>query len=755
VVVDSLTQDTILDVLLNLSHGKNLSKTILLNSAKFSLNLDSTGKYKLQFTRIGFYSKTIELSIEDYKKNILLDTIKLTPKANQLAEVVINSPRSFISQKIDRIVYDVQADNYLKSLSVFDALKRVPYVSVMNNDIQVKGNNNVLILINGRRTVATDNPREFLNGLNASSVKSIEVITDPSAKYDLEGNGAVINIILNRAPLGYRGNTSMYIRDPEYLRLRSGLDLTLKKLSVSISIAPYKVSAPSSYSEFKASDGPKYELNQNMVNQYNSKNLLGSYEMVYQLDSLNTIAGDFSFTNGDYIHRSSLLSNLDQFSLESSSYLQRTTTHQNRRIHALNFNFQKSIRNTKGHKLNVLYYYGNSLNNQENNTLFDQLFNYNLSDFDWRNRMSSYEHSAQLDYTARIHKLSLETGIKTIYRSSGSLYSESDVNNPSITNIDFNANQRILTQFNNLSFPLLKYNFRIGLRIENSKINTDQLTSYFALLPNVLIQRPLKDGKQFKFSFSQSLSRPGISLLSPFAYSQNPNLTSTGNTQLEPIRFSKFNIDYSSFNQINWSVGLTYNYTKNDIVNITNVKDNNLITNRYENTGFKSNLQVSYYLGLTSLKKLRLGIDGSLSYLSIKGKNATNFLSNEGFYWINNISIGYEINKTLSIDSYLIFTTNEINLQNERLNGFVENTFGLSKTFLNRALTLNITAENPFMKFREFKSGIFSPLYTQYSFSYVQSRAYSVTLSYRYGKLKSQRRMNKKISNTDLIEVNQ
>lgn len=764
VVKEEATKEPILDVIVRLELKNKLIENYYSEKGIINMSVSDTGSYTLSIYRIGYITKDILVKITPSTITTNLDVIILVSKNTTLNQVEVVGKKPLITQQIDRIIYDVQGDSYMKSLNVYDALKRVPLVSVFNNNVTVKGNGNITILINGRKTLANSSPAEYLSGLEASNVQSIEVITDPSSKYDAEGSSAIINIVTIKPPLGYRINTSIFARNPEYYRLRTFAEFTFKKFNFSVSLTPFKAINPTAFSTVETKTVSGDLIKQYGQNRYNSKNFLGSVELGYIIDSLSLLSTDFSFNNGKYNRYSQFDSDISGLNNSNQTYTQSIYSLQDRSINALNLNYQKSLRNTKGNKINLSYYFGRAKNDNENENVFSYLINYSQGNYFQNNYTDAKEHSGQFDYSGKYKSVVFETGVKGIYRTNSSDYfNQSLLTNSIYNNGDFIFGQQIYSAYGSLQYNINKsYSLRLGMRFENTDIsihnssNSNQVgNDYLSFIPNFLIQKTLKNSKQIKFGYSQSISRPGISYLSPFVGNLNQNQVTIGNPNLKPVKYHKLNLEYSSFNKSSVVLGLNYNITNNEIVTIAKALGNNVIQYSFENIGSRKEVRANTFLGKPLSKKINLNVDGYVSYISLSGTFNNEYLKTNGFYLFSTVLASYKITPTLNFDAYLVYTTPNITLQTDPQKPFIDNSFGLAKSFLKRSLTLNLTAENPFMKFRRTGNQIVNPLFIQNNTSRSLSHAYSITLSYRFGKYKNPKKIDKKIKNNDIIENTQ
>ena len=186
--------------LLNNKTGKPIDGTIADAKGKFTLSKLAPGEYRLQYTFIGY--KTIESAVITLVKgsDINVGTIKLPADTQTLGEVTVTGQKALIEEKVDRLVFNAEKDLTSKGGDASDVLKRVPMLSVdLDGNVSLRGSQNIRVLINNKpSTIVAANVADALKQLPADMIKTVEVITSPSAKYDAEGAAGIINIVTKK-----------------------------------------------------------------------------------------------------------------------------------------------------------------------------------------------------------------------------------------------------------------------------------------------------------------------------------------------------------------------------------------------------------------------------------------------------------------------------------------------------------------------------------------------------------------------------
>ena len=196
-----------------------LQTTLTKENGNFQFSRPDTGNYILSFTHSGFVEKRVNIIVSPGVGDMVIEPVHLTAAAGVLKEVVVNSQRPMVEQSDDKIVFNVEDDPTNKSETAIDILRKTPFVTVDGEDnIKVNGKSNFKVLLNGRETsIFARNIKEALRGFPGAVISKIEVITTPSAKYDGEGIGGLINIITRKKVVGYNGTLSSFSRTSDKL----------------------------------------------------------------------------------------------------------------------------------------------------------------------------------------------------------------------------------------------------------------------------------------------------------------------------------------------------------------------------------------------------------------------------------------------------------------------------------------------------------------------------------------------------------
>src|SRR5688572_17404133 len=270
--------------------------TLSKENGTFQFSKPDTGNYILSFTHTGFAEKQVTITVAPQPGDMAIDPVQLSKATGMLKEVKVTSQRPMVEQSDDKIVFNVEDDPNNKTETAIEILRKTPFITVDGEDnIKVNGKSNFKVLLNGRETsMFARNVKEALRAFPGTLISKIEVITNPSAKYDGEGIGGLINIITKKKVVGYNGSLSTFSRTSDKLHnLSLNGNAKLGKFGASVFLN-------------KGFTDPVLQHNTNTTiptiqniytkrtldgDQYNNSDWsFGNAELSWEFDSLNTLS---------------------------------------------------------------------------------------------------------------------------------------------------------------------------------------------------------------------------------------------------------------------------------------------------------------------------------------------------------------------------------------------------------------------------------------------------------------------------------
>lgn len=619
VLVDSASAKPVRDVTINfLQPQTKSSKTVVSDhNGSFQANL-LPGQYKVTITHSSFKRKMQQLAVQG--QAVDMGKIQLVTLVKSLAEVSVTASRPMVEQKDDRLIYNVEDDPAAKSESASDILRKTPFVSVDGDGaIQVNGQSNFKVLLDGRETALfAQNVKEALKAFPGSTIARIEVITSPSAKYDAEGVGGIINIITKKKVTGYNGSVNANINSMG--NKATGMNINLKKGKLGITATYNLMSNEGLKSNQLAITKPgqpiafvRRELGGDRESDmfFNQGNL----EISYDLDSTNTLVvyGNLTRMKNKQLNDYNTYTLYSNGTSDTKPYFLETTM--NMPTHSVGTDF---IRKYKGKPQKELTF------------RFQGLFNKNRSFSNSRQQIGSVdrfllnnseafntEYTGQVDMVEPLNKTTrLETGIKTILRRASSDF-ESQVKfdklepyriDPANSN-EFSYDQDVFGGYVSLNKNFKALTARVGLRVEHTRVDGDFISTgtvvqqrYTNFIPNLLLTKQISKSVNSNFTYTLRIGRPSINSLNPFVNNSDSLFISYGNPDLGPQIVHSFAGQVRFFKGSKFiSVNTGYNFSNNLIIQnpsfntstgVTSVTGANAGQIREIMLGFVSNLPV-------------------------------------------------------------------------------------------------------------------------------------------------------------------
>ncbi|MFD0941525.1 TonB-dependent receptor domain-containing protein [Pedobacter boryungensis] len=766
-IIDTVAQKPIGFATILLKNDKKIQvkSVVSAQDGSFTLTGLSAGNYSLVIVIVGYQTKTIPVVLSNTSKN--LNQISLVSSPTQLKGITITGDRPLIKQEIDRISYDVKADPESKVNNVLEMMRKVPMLSVDgDNNIQLQGNSNYKILINGRPSGMVErNPKDILKSMPASSIERIEVITTPPAKYDGEGLAGIINIVTyKKADNGTNGTINVSERFPVG---GPGIGGTFTAKTGKFGIATNAGASLDSSPQLTNSilrltqESNPTKLFQTGTSDYSGKSGYVGAELSYEIDSLNLISGQINYnanSNESLSTQNSVLNN-------TTSMLQRYNLNNNSTgfgdgIDAA-LNYQLGFKKDKNKLLTFSYRYYQFSNHQFNNVEVFNPFAYTEPNYKQDNTGGSVEQTIQVDYVHPFKKVVMEAGIKAIFRDNSSDFEYLSLNSsgsyildPLRTNV-FDNQQNVYGVYNTYQFNLKKWGVKAGVRLEQTQIDANSSGTILDknslnLIPSISVNRKFKESS-INFGFTSRIQRPGINQLNPFVDRSNPNFTSSGNPDLKPMKGHSIEMTYSRFKKLAVNISVRALRGTN-IIMPSAITVGTVTQNSYANTGTATLVGLNLNLNYPFNSKLRGTLSAMANYGMVTAKINGVELENKGLMRRAFTSLTYRPTKTWQTTASVNYNGPNLSIQGTS-NSFVFYSFSVNKDFLDNKLSLSFAANNAFNKYRDNIRYITGTGFTQENFSQNYQRNFTTSINYRFGRLKDSIKKNKKgINNNDVSQ---
>jgi outer membrane receptor protein involved in Fe transport len=774
IVQDSAQAKTLPFATVGLYHVNNQQKPLRNiftdNKGRYEFTKVDTGQYIIYASNSGFTEKA-SLPFKITGDTLLLEipTLQLSVSSQNLAAVTVSARRPLIEHSEDKLVYNAEADPSNAGQLATDVLRKTPFLSVDGEgNVQLNGQSNFKVLLNGKETAMfSKNVKEALQSFPANLIKSIEVITTPSAKYDGEGVGGIINIITKKKVVGYNGNIGVFQNTIGNTNLNANASFKYGKLGFS---GYYGLNRVDGFKSRNAGEtesfNPVAYYKRISSGQRVTRNFYnyGNMELSLDIDSLNTLSSYVAINGGNSKNK-----NQRYFDLISPDKSDTSRTLFNEdftfRYPAWNWgtDFIHKFRRNAEQELTFKMFHDYS--KDKNLQISDQyspggnraVINHNNAN----NRQSTW----QLDYIHPFkNKIKLEGGLKLITRNASTIYESQFRYSPNekytidSTNSDnFKYRQYVYGVYTTLRFTLKKYSFRIGGRIERTVIDGDFIKSkttvqqdYLTFMPSFFVSRKFANIYTFSLSYTKRLTRPYIWDLNPFVNNTDTLNINFGNPHLNPEIYHSFELGITVLKgKTNINIKLSENFSNSQIARYSFFNDRTGVTSftsdnigSYSSTGLSGNLTVSI------TPKWRLNSNLGLRYDFVKNRLNT-AQKNHGLGGWGSLSTNVDITKKIAT----FFNTNFFKAPAQLQGYYGVNywySFGGNLKFLKDKFTLTININNIFHKDLEWKSVLSDKNFRTSSWNYRPGRSASIGLRWNFGKLTENVSRKRGVNNDDL-----
>ncbi|WP_183572564.1 TonB-dependent receptor domain-containing protein [Mucilaginibacter sp. X5P1] len=774
IIADSLSKQPLelVTVMLKTEKDSLIKTRVSKAGGKFELENLHLKKYNLVILFAGYEKKIVPVTLTDNKINSDFGTIYLSKRVNNLKEVEIKGDKLIIQQKADRIIYDMAADPESKVNNVLSMIHKIPYLSVDADDnVLMKGSSSYKVLINGKPSgMLTNNLKEVLRSMPASTVVRIEVITIPPSKYDAEGMAGIINIITNKKVSdGYKGTLNASEGLPQG---GPGVGASFTAQQGKFGINSYGGASmynepQTTYTMSRNTTGvDPTTLQQNGYNKSDSKNGYFGAELSYEIDSLNLLSGNFDINDNNYHGLDDQTSVLNGSTGLLQSYDLDNTNHGHRGGFDAAVNYQLGFKSSKNTLLTFSYQYSTYSSNAYTNVDISNPVDYPTPDYNQLNYQDSKEQTIQVDYAHPINKVNMEAGLKAILRNSKSNAEYNSFNatdglfEPDSALSDmFNYTQDVYGAYNSYQFSLKKWSFNAGLRAEYTDVNADFASNgsntkqnYFNVIPSLSINKSFKDNSSINFGFTQRLRRPSIYRLNPFVDRSNPDFISTGNPNLRPVIMNIIQLGYSNGGgkKVSVYIGTDYTFFNNLDLQVTSYDPLTQITKTtYGNVGKGGGIEGNLNINYAPVKFYNLSINANALCLFVNGTGDASADKLNRTLSHASLSNGFKFNKGWSMNAnFDYYSPTPLSLQGVN-NGFASTSLSVNKELVKNKLFFSTGVNNPFTKYRNKRTETDGPGFTQTSDNLAYFRSVNFSINYNFGKLNSDIKKSRKSINND------
>ena len=693
-----------------------------------------------------------------------------TLKGQTLDEVVVAQRRKLIKNDIDKLTYDVQHDKTAQTKTTLEILKKIPLVTVDGQEnIRVQGSTSFKVYKNGHPdpSLSGQNLKDILKAIPASTIKRIEVITDPGAKYDAEGTTAILNIVMMSSSKlqGVSGNVNSKIDSYGSVRLGTYLTTKVGKLTTTVNYnyANQNKKQTESYRE----EAYNYVKTGEQKREYGTNSTaatihFGNISASYEIDSLNLMTASANFfgykadantqnTNERWDKNSLLIYKFDN-NMTTPGYSDLNLGGR--------FDYQHKT-HLDGEVLTLSYMLAATRPQTTFRQTYSNMVNFPVSytSYDQNTRERFTEHTFQIDYVrpfGKHHKI--ESGTKYILRNNNSTSLMDYQGTTPDMESKFKHKAQVAAAYLSYILTAGKWAARAGLRYEFTRMkasypdgsNADYHANLNDWVPSASLQYKISDGQTLKFSYNTSINRPGIGYLNP-AIISTPTAVSFGNANLGSSRNQKLQLEYMLVtSKLTLQLSPYYSFTNNGIGRIL-YEQNRKDVSTFQNILKSKIFGISSYTAWTPFTGTSFTLNASMRYarITLPTPSTKNSGCGGGIYFNWEQKLPWDLTLTTSIGGeYGNRIYNPYAIEGR---WFYYN-FTLTRLFFKDKLTVSLSANSPFSKDKATTYNIVRGDYTGYERSVMYPRYFNIGFSWSFGKLKaSVKKAARSIENDDLV----
>jgi outer membrane receptor protein involved in Fe transport len=741
----------------------------------FRVNNLPNGKYLVEFSFLGYEVKTEEINLTPKSPDANMGDISLQQDITALEAVTIEGERQVIESRIDKIVYNADQDIGNAGGDATDVLRRTPLLSVdLEGNVSLRGSQNIQILVNGKpSTMFSGNVGDALSSIPADQIKSVEVITSPSAKYDGEGSAGIINIITKKSgPEGFKGNTNLSIGN---LQNRGSLGLAMGRgrFGLNLNGSSYwsvpRDATSTLYREDRIADDLSI-LTEDGTQESFRIGFFGNAGAFYDFNAYHSITSSFRLRGFRSGRDGNFFTTLSAPQLQLNQQYDRYTDNDVLFSgYEWSLDYIMKFPQNEGRELALSYKIDGNVQDQrsvitQQDLLGDDpsLFRDEINENDGNNREDTY----QADYVHPLNsKIKIEAGAKAIIRNVDSDFTLDSLNSStgSYELVDnrsdlFIYDQDVYAGYLSTTMNLTK-NFGIiaGARYETTAIKGSFRdverpfeNTYENLLPSITVSQKLKNFQTIKLSYTRRIQRPGLRQINPFIIIDNNRFISYGNPELDPEITDQYEISYGKFKKgTSINVSFYFRYTDELIESIRLSTNNEVSETTFLNIGNNQSFGLNLFSSSTFFKIWTIRGGVNVFTYNATGSLDGNSIENSAILFNANGSSSVKINDNWTFEGFGFYRARRQTIQGYNPS-FSIWSLAIQRKFLKDQGKIGFRVIEPLVADKSFGSELSGETFYQMSDFVIPFRSFGITFSYEFGKLDfRQRERRSRIRNDD------
>lgn len=694
-------------------------------------------------------------------------TIKLSAgKSNVLKEVVVQGQRSAMQMGVDRKVFSVDQSIVSEGGSATDLLSNVPTVTVdIDGNVNLRGAGNVKVLIDGKQSaIGGGDIASVLQSLPASSIENIELITNPSAKYDPEGQTGIINIVLKKnKKLGSNGSVSVSAGNRDNYNANSNLSYRNGKLNI---YGNYSFRYSNRYgggfnnTTFFGNNSIINNVTESRRHDVNHTAKLGADYYINDKTTMG-VSGNFNFRNATRPEDIHYRYENYQADLNGTSVRQ-SNEDEDSKGYDLSFDFNRKFKR-QGEDLTANFSYGHRSENE------DQKFSQDFYEFsgmkkdtiDSRNTDNKEvgdNYNIQVDYSLPISKeQKLEAGYRTTIRNNDQSQVSDQLNyhtgifsrDYNLTN-DFTLEDIVHAVYANYQSQVTpSFGFQIGLRAEQAYLNTEYRNTdtttwmpvsvkgkldYFRIYPSIFLTKKLKNDHQLQISYTRRVNRPRGWQVNPFRDISDPNNIRVGNPGLKPEDVHAFELSHMKYwNSFTFTSSVYFRQVNDVVEGIQEKIDSTTTLTRFANLSKYQAGGLEFIGRVDFSKAVNLTANVNVIYNKNFGSKEFKIEGNSGYNWTGSLIGNVQLPHSLSAQINMNYISKRVTVQGKARPMFGADA-ALKKDIMNKKASISFNVRDVFNS-RRWEMNTLTADFSRDFRRRMQGRMGTLTFSYRFGKI--------------------
>ncbi len=729
-------------------------------SGKFTISDVPFGRYYLKANLVGYnFSIVSGIAINPNSLSVVLDPVKLSTGSTTTEEIVVESEKSSIEFRPDKKVFNVGKNITNQGNTVIDLLKEIPSVTVdQDNNVSLRGSEGVKIMIDGRPSgLDGTNRGDLLAQIPATQVESVELITNPSAKFEAEGSSGIINIVLKKnenKSLGYNGTLGLNVGTGDKYSGQFSFALKNNKYNFfgNYGYNSRQMISNGSSERFNYLSTDSYLNDETSTGRRRMKGHMAKLGLDLYLSQTSTLGFSFGYRGSDRsrfdVSNDLLYNNSGNL---TSQFFNTTTSDEKGYDLDMNANYTLRFKNPQ-QLFSADLSFSRDKGDEISNT-YDTYVTPVVNDPANRNEFSNEindSYIAKLDYTLPFEKnAKLETGYRGSYKKRDDDFR--------VELFDYPSNQ-FLTDYNSSNHFIYKeqihalygiftdkigdFGFSIGSRIEQTIVkgelsNNGQTfdRSYIDFFPSASVSQKLSKTSEIQLSYARRVNRPRLGQLNPFISVSNmggTNNLSQGNPNLNPEFTDALEmsyIQYLTFATITPTI--FYRQTKDQISRSRTLIDSVTTLSTFVNYNKSKSYGGELILNTNPVKIWTL--NGTFSYYKteIDASNLSSGLSNSGYSWSARAMSTLTLPSDMSLQLSYFYSGKNISAQGT-FEPFTNLEAAFKKDFFDKKLSVTLKVSD-ILNTAKFKANIYGTGFSETFERTRDSRTFFLNISYRFG----------------------